>query len=268
MSAYSVACVQDRTPPRYGPIFISHASADRGHVEPLIACLEARGVKCWVSYRDVGLGDNYQEAIATAIAATPVLIVVISRQANSSIEIPKELSLASRHRLVVMPLRVEPLQLNPALAYELSTHRWIDLFDDWNAGCGRLLRQLAAILPLAAGSPTPRPSLRPPQPAPKLLAAPAVNTGPRIAAERSSPMIEAVKFVFVAVSFALPLYAAVRDGGPSLLGLCFSALLVIGCARLVGALLGGVVAVSEPNRRRQRPADPVRAARPLAAGVR
>src|ERR1700722_13393110 len=91
-------------------IFVSFASADQGHAERIITFLEANRFECWVSYRDVSVGENYQESITRALRASKILIVVISRHANQSDEILKELSLASRYKLVIVPLRLERVE--------------------------------------------------------------------------------------------------------------------------------------------------------------
>ncbi len=72
------------------PIFISYASPDRSYAERIITFLEAHHLQCWVSYRDVGIGENYQELITRALRAAKVVIVIFTAQANSSLEIQKE----------------------------------------------------------------------------------------------------------------------------------------------------------------------------------
>src|SRR5260370_41293799 len=140
--------------PMSASIFVSYASADRSHVERLVTFIEAHHFTCWVSYRDVGVGENYQESITRAVRAAKVLIVVFTRNANSSSEIQKELSLASRYKLLVIPLRIEDVEPGDALAYELATHQWVDMFPNWSAGCHRPLSHLTRISPPQPAAPT------------------------------------------------------------------------------------------------------------------
>jgi hypothetical protein len=46
-------------------------------------------------------------------------------------EIKKELLLAGRHHVIVVPVRVEDVVPNDAFAYEFASRQWIDLFHDW-----------------------------------------------------------------------------------------------------------------------------------------
>src|SRR5579884_3051057 len=139
-------------------IFISLSSADRGYAERIISFLESHDLPCWIAFRDVPAGENYQEAITRALRAAREIIVIISRNANQSVEITKELSLASRYKIPVVPLRVENVEPNDALAYELATRQWVDLFENWNAGCQRLVAQLMAHRAPQAAAAAPRTS--------------------------------------------------------------------------------------------------------------
>lgn len=67
------------------------------------------------------------------------MVLVFSGAANNSDEIKKELSLASRHRLPVLALRIEDVEPNDAFAYELSTRQWIDAFEGWDKSLDALV---------------------------------------------------------------------------------------------------------------------------------
>ena len=257
-------------------IFVSYASSDRNQVDRLVTFLEAHHFTCWVSYRDVGVGENYQESITRAVRAAKVLIVVFTRNANSSSEIQKELSLASRYKLLVIPLRIEDVEPGDALAYELATHQWVDMFRNWSAGCERLLSQLGGILSAEAAAATkPRPLS--PELAAAIAGRPAAPSGPVFVAPRRMPanpstavaampaasvaaaaapalpagnsiepdyaiprrktrFMGAMQFIVVAVTFGLLLASSLRQGEPSVLQLIFWEILLIGCVRLFGAI--------------------------------
>jgi len=192
-------------------IFVSYASVDRNHVERLVSFLETHHLGCWVSFRDIGVGENYQESITRALRAAKVIIVVFTRHANSSSEVQKELSLASRYKLLVIPLRIEDIEPGDALAYELATHQWVDMFRNWNAGCERLLSQLEGILsPEPAREPKPRP------PSAELAAAiagrPAAASGPVFVAPRLNPVNPPVGVREVTASLAA---SAAAGGAPA-----------------------------------------------------
>lgn len=107
-------------------IFISHASRDAAHAHELVAALEAAGVACWISGRDVGSGQNCQEAIVAAIRGGRAMVVLVSEAANASDEVKKELALASAAGVAVYPVRIGGVVPNAALSYELATRQWIE----------------------------------------------------------------------------------------------------------------------------------------------
>lgn len=134
-----------------GPAFVSYATTDRKEALSVCKALEKRGVRCWISCRDVAPGENYQEAIVRAIRGAGAVVLVFSKAANVSDEIKKELSLASRYRVRVFALRIDDVEPSDAFAYELSTRQWIDTF----AGREKALDTLAAQVKQTSASPGP-----------------------------------------------------------------------------------------------------------------
>ncbi|HXC54020.1 MAG TPA: TIR domain-containing protein [Rhizomicrobium sp.] len=128
-------------------VFISFSSQDRKVTETIGAALESRGYPCWISSRDIGPGENYQIAIVHAINAAKVLLLIFSSNTNTSDEIKKELALASRRRLVVIPVRIEDVVPDEGFSYELATRQWIDLFGDWEKAMGQLADQIGTLVP-------------------------------------------------------------------------------------------------------------------------
>src|SRR3984885_2960234 len=142
------------------PIFISYSSKDQQIAETIYQALEARGLDCWIASRDVRAGENFQEAIVRALRSAKVMLLVFTSNANNSDEIKKELVLAGRHRVTVVPVRVEDVVPNDAFTYELATRQWIDLFKDWERQIEQLVAQvemiLAAPVSTTAGEAPPR----------------------------------------------------------------------------------------------------------------
>lgn len=127
------------------PVFISYSSKDRSIAETICQALESRGQSCWIACRDVKGGENFQEAIVKALRQARVMLLVFSSNANNSDEIKKELVLAGRHRVTVIPVRVEDVVPNDAFEYEFATRQWFDLFRDWEKEIEYLSLQIGKI---------------------------------------------------------------------------------------------------------------------------
>lgn len=128
------------------PIFISFASEDRRFAERIATELQERGFGAWISTKGVRPGENYQEAIVNAIEGARLMLIVFSGYSNNSDEVKKELSLASRAKLPVIPLRIEDVQPNAALLYEFSTRQWVDFIENWDAAIAALSAQVEIML--------------------------------------------------------------------------------------------------------------------------
>src|SRR3954451_1951827 len=139
------------------PVFISYATADRKEALAVCKAIERRGTRCWISSRDVAPGENYQEAIVRAIREARAMVLVFSDAANNSDEIKKELSLASRHQVPIMALRIEDVEPSDAFAYELSTRQWIDAFAGWDRSIDALVRRIVEMPGSGAPSAPPTP---------------------------------------------------------------------------------------------------------------
>ncbi|HTJ57173.1 MAG TPA: toll/interleukin-1 receptor domain-containing protein [Devosiaceae bacterium] len=120
-------------------VFISFSSRDRQSAEQICQRLEQGGLRCWVSFRDVGPGENYQEAIVSAIQGAKVFVLVFSPNSNDSQEVHKEVSLASFYKSHVIPVRIVDIAPKGALAYELATRQWVDAFSVWDGALEHLV---------------------------------------------------------------------------------------------------------------------------------
>jgi hypothetical protein len=193
-------------------IFISFSSKDAKRAFSVCEDLENRDLKCWISSRDVRPGHNYQQEIIDALKSATHLLLIFSANANSSGEIARELSLASKEGIPIVPLRVEEILPSNAMEYTLATSQWVDAFEDWN----RAMELVAAELRRAGAN-----SLR----------------SVKSTAPRQSPVPDVAEGAAPTPSAAVSPRAAApeRSGGGSAL------LLFAGCALLLAVAAGGGV---------------------------
>ena len=123
-------------------LFICYSSKDGATALGVVDALEAEGLTCWISARDVPPGQNYQETIVQALESAYGLIFLFSDDSARSGEIRKELSIAGSINIPVYPLRLAPVIPTGALRYELATRQWIDLFPDRAKGLRKLVETI------------------------------------------------------------------------------------------------------------------------------
>jgi hypothetical protein len=127
------------------PIFICFSSKDETVARDVVQYLEAAGLKCWISSRDVPPGQNYQETIVNALEHSKGVVFLFSENSNMSGEIKKELSLSGGMNIPVFPLRLSPVTPGGALRYELATRQWIDLFPNPEQALARLVETIRRV---------------------------------------------------------------------------------------------------------------------------
>lgn len=121
-------------------IFVSYSSKDGPAVELLCRQLEARGVACWISTRDISPGHNYPRAIIEAIEDAWGLLLFLSQNSNDSVHVANEVERAVSKGKRVFPCRMEKIQPSKQLELFIGSAQWIDLFDK-----DHVLRNLAQL---------------------------------------------------------------------------------------------------------------------------
>jgi hypothetical protein len=166
-----MTATKEPTPPPNGPVFISHASADKTFVQQLREALEAQQHPVWVDSRNLRGGSVLNREIEQAIESARHVIVVLSRDTVNSRwvrrEIEKALDVEKRRR--ADGYRVIPLLL-PSLT-PAALENWFDeepVAVPIQLGPGGLADALPAIL-AALGETLPTDREPAAQPAPKPL---------------------------------------------------------------------------------------------------
>ena len=107
-------------------VFISHSSKDKTVADAVCATFEANGIRCWVAPRDVPPGSNWGAAIVEAIQASRLMVLVFSDHANTSGQIAREVELAAREGVTIVPIRMEDVAPARSLQFFLSNIHWLD----------------------------------------------------------------------------------------------------------------------------------------------
>src|ERR1700704_6486248 len=133
--------------PAASQLFICFSSKDQATAVEVVAFLEARGLPCWISARDVPTGQNYQETIVHALERARGIVFLFSEFSNESGGIRKELSSGGSINAPVFPLRLAPITPTGALRYELATRQWIDIFPDKERALAKLVDTIQRTVP-------------------------------------------------------------------------------------------------------------------------
>ena len=111
-------------------VFISYSSKDQKIVEGMCHYLEERNLRCFVAYRDVPKGGYWGKYISPAIKKSKVFIYVHTSTANESEDTTREIVLALKCKLIVIPFRVEDIEYRDDKEYSLTNLNWLDAFPE------------------------------------------------------------------------------------------------------------------------------------------
>lgn len=102
-------------------VFISYSSRDEGIVRERVRQLSTRGVVCWLAADCVPGGEDFAKLVEDAIAESKILLLMATHNAVSSREVLRELVLADKKRVPVVPLVLEAnLTLEKGFDYRLA----------------------------------------------------------------------------------------------------------------------------------------------------
>jgi formylglycine-generating enzyme required for sulfatase activity/WD40 repeat protein len=109
-------------------VFISHSSKDKTIADAACACLESRGIRCWVAPRDIVAGADWGSSIIDGINGAKAMVLILSSHSNVSKQVLREIERATSRGIPVVPLRVEDVVLSKSLEYFLSSAHWLDAY--------------------------------------------------------------------------------------------------------------------------------------------
>lgn len=107
-------------------VFISYSSKDAAIANQIVEYLENNGYKCWIAPRNITSGHDYTDMINDAIMACRAVVVVMSRKALQSQWVKKELATATSNNKIIIPFRIEQVELSGGFLFMLNNVQWID----------------------------------------------------------------------------------------------------------------------------------------------
>ncbi len=108
-------------------VFISHSHKDKKIADAICHHYEQEKIKCWIAPRDITPGVNWAEAISDAIPQCKIMLLIFSSHANMSHQVLREVELAVKNRLIIVPVKIEDINPTKGMEYYLSTVHWIDV---------------------------------------------------------------------------------------------------------------------------------------------
>lgn len=153
-------------------VFISYSTIDSAPAETVRNILENNGISCWMAPRDIAGGSNYTKEIPIAIRNCRIFLLILSKNAQNSPWVLKELDSAVNGAKVILPFMLEDCILNDEFNFLLSGAQRYAAYQKKAEAMEKLIGRIQAILS-TDGQPQPDASLTapaveaPPTPDPK-----------------------------------------------------------------------------------------------------
>lgn len=113
-------------------IFISHSSQNADAAVSICKILEQNGTKCFIAPRDIRSGREYAEELVDGIDHSSALILLMSKDANESPHVLREVERAVSKSIPILVYKLEEVTLSKSMEYYLMTHQWISPRSDEN----------------------------------------------------------------------------------------------------------------------------------------
>ncbi len=109
-------------------VFVSYSQPDRDCAFELVARIEAHGIPVWIAPRDVAPAADWAAEIIDAIAASRVMLLILSAHSNDSPQVRREVERAVNRQVRILPFRIDDVLPSKSLEYFLSSQHWLDAF--------------------------------------------------------------------------------------------------------------------------------------------
>jgi YD repeat-containing protein len=124
-------------------VFLSYTRKDSDKALQLKTLLEKEGIQCWLDTSGLRAGQRYADEIETAIRGSAAMIVLLSRSSLRSEWVQNEVQAARDVGKLLIPLKLEKVQLRGGLRLSLSGLHQISLPEEgWDGVTAAIIHAL------------------------------------------------------------------------------------------------------------------------------
>ncbi len=154
-------------------VFISYKSDEYAQAIWVKDALETNGISCWMAPMSIPGGSSYASEIENAIKGCRVFVLILSKKAQDSRWVTKELDRALNCGKTIMPFDIDNHPLNDAFNFYLTDVQRYEAYTNKSKAFEKMLNEIRKLLTGGTQAPPPIPQPQPnhnpprPQPQPK-----------------------------------------------------------------------------------------------------
>jgi hypothetical protein len=111
-------------------VFISYSSKNVEAAQSICDKLEKQGLTCFLANRprdDIPAGENWVEELMKGLLNSKVVLLIMSKEANASIQVQNEIGIAVKNKLAILPVRIQEEEPGVVLEYYLVHRHRLDI---------------------------------------------------------------------------------------------------------------------------------------------
>lgn len=127
-------------------VFISYKSEDWESANFVKSVLETNGITCWIAPNNIPGGSNYAAEIPKAIRECKVFVLILTKMAQLSKWVPRELDQAVNENKVIMPFMTENCILKDEFNFYLSNVQRYAAYENKACALKKMTEEIKAII--------------------------------------------------------------------------------------------------------------------------
>ena len=127
-------------------VFISYSTKDQQIADKVCKYLEERGLRCFISSRDIPKGVEWPSALAAALKASRLFLAIFSNNYNLSMQVNKELTIASKRHVPLLTFKITDDDFEGTKDYFLSEVNFIIGYPDAEQALKPLYEDISALM--------------------------------------------------------------------------------------------------------------------------
>ncbi len=127
-------------------VFISYKAEEINEANWIRSLLESHNISCWMAPDDIPPGEHYASVITDAISACDIFLLVLSKSAQDSVWIPKELGIATNKGKTIFPYMIEDCSLTEEFIFYLSTSQRFEAYRNKNEMVQQMLAEIKRVV--------------------------------------------------------------------------------------------------------------------------
>ena len=137
-----------------GYVFISYSTKNQKAADATRSLLSRRKIDTWMAPYDIPAGSSYAEVIPDALKNCACVVLLLTKDAQQSPWVSKEVERAINYRKTIVPLQLEDIMLNSTFQFFLCDQQIVSLpsVDENSPQMKKVLKVIAELAGVAGQS--------------------------------------------------------------------------------------------------------------------